>query len=38
MKDRLIKEQKHKIMSATSVKNTKLELLVRMFLFSRDCC
>lgn len=38
MKDRLIKEQRRKIMFAISGKNTKLELLVHMFLFSRDFC
>ena len=35
MSDRLTKEQRHKNMSAIRGKNTKPELLVRKFLFSR---
>ena len=35
MSDRLTKEQRHKNMSAIHGKNTKPELLVRKFLFSR---
>ena len=35
MADRLTKEQRHKNMSAIRGKNTKPELLVRKFLFSR---
>ena len=33
--DRLTKEQKHRCMSAIKGRNTKPELLVRKFLFSR---
>ena len=35
MADRLTKEQRHKNMSAIRGKNTKPELQVRKFLFSR---
>lgn len=35
MADRLTREQRHKNMSAVRSKNTKPELLVRKFLFSR---
>ena len=33
--DKLNKEQRHRCMSAIKAKNTKPELLVRKFLFSR---
>ena len=33
--DKLTKEQRHRCMSAIKGKNTKPELLVRKFLFSR---
>ena len=35
MTDRLTKEQRHRNMSAVRSKNTKPELLVRKYLFSR---